>query len=100
MPDQIYNRETGELEQSHAQEINTVNDFIIGSGNNLPNHSESMRGRGTYVRQMRPEIPTFRDRQTAYRFCAYVLTMADVLPDEEGQEGITFDDVLSAIQNA
>lgn len=81
------------------KEPKTLNDYIIGVGENLPNHSESIRGRGKYIRQMRAELPTFRDRQTAYRFCAYVLLMADMLPDEEGQEGITFPEVLSAIQN-
>lgn len=81
-------------------EVKTQNDYIIGAGENLPNHSETIRGRGKYIRQMRADIPTFRDRQTAYRFCAYVLAMADVLPDEEGQEGITFPEVLDAIRNS
>lgn len=84
---------------AEAKEINTTNDFIIGFGENLPNHSTSIAGKGKYVRQMRSDVPTFRDRQTAYRFCAYVLMMADLLPDEEGQEGFTFDDVCSAISN-
>lgn len=79
--------------------VKTVNDYIIGFGENLPNHSESMSGRGKYVRQMRADLPTFRNRHVAYRYAAYIITMAELLPEDKEQEGITFDDVLSAIQN-
>lgn len=81
-----------------APELNTTNDWGITKGENLPNHSASQMGRGKFVRQGRSDIPTFRDRQTAYRYAAWLVAMADVLPDDDGQEGITFDDVLSAVQ--
>lgn len=84
---------------SDTAPIKTINDFLIGGGENLPNHSASMMGRGKFIRQNRSDVPTFRDRQTAYRYAAYLITLADVLPDEDGQEGITFDDVLSAVRD-
>lgn len=100
MSDQIYDRESGALARLVPEvEVKTVNDYIIGFGENLPNHSESMSGRGKYVRQMRADLPTFRDRHVAYRYAAYIITMAELLPEDKEQEGITFDDVLSAIQN-
>jgi len=80
-------------------EINTINEYALWFGRNLPNHSTSLVGKGAFVRQSLPEVPTFRTRQGAYRYAAYLVTMADLLPDDDGQEGITFDDVLSAIQN-
>jgi hypothetical protein len=81
-------------------EIKTLNDFLIGSGENLPNHSASVNGRGKFVRQNRSDIPTFRDRQTLYRYCAFLLVLGDVLPDDDGQEGVTFPEVLDAIRSA
>lgn len=79
--------------------IETRNDFALAAGENLPNHSASMLGRGKFIRQSRSDVPTIRDRQTAYRYAAWLVLMADMLPDDEGQEGITFDDVLSAISD-
>ncbi|HTS10100.1 MAG TPA: hypothetical protein VMP68_31345 [Candidatus Eisenbacteria bacterium] len=84
-----------------AKEVKTDNDYLISSGENLPNHSASMMGRGKFIRQSRMDIPTFRDRQSAFRYAAYVVEMADaLLPDDDGQEGVTFNDVRSAIRNA
>lgn len=79
--------------------VNTLNEWMISKGQNMDNHTMSMKGRKHFVRQGRVEPPTFRTKQEAYRYCAYVLTMADVfLPDEEGAHG--FEEVLHAIQNA
>jgi hypothetical protein len=81
-------------------EINTANDYLISAGKNLPNHSETMKGRGNFVRQSLPLIPTFRTRQEAYRYAAYVVTLAEThLPDEEGCELHTFEEVSKAIRN-
>ena len=79
--------------------IKVINDYMISSGENLPNHSASAMGRGKFIRQSRPDIPTFRDRQTAFRYAAYIILMADLLPDDDGQEGVTFPEVLDAIRN-
>jgi hypothetical protein len=81
-----------------VKEVNTLNDWLIGGGQNLPNHSASVMGRAQFIRQSRSDIPTFRDRHSAYRYAAYLLTLAETLPDEEGQEGITFSEVLDAIR--
>lgn len=83
-----------------SSSIETRNDFALSFGQNLPNHSSSISGRGAFIRQSLSELPTFRDRQTAYRYAAWLVLLADVLPDDDGQEGITFDDVLSAISDA
>lgn len=86
---------------AHPAEVNTSNDFLLSASRNLPNHSTSMVGRGNFVRQSLSEIPTFRTKQAAYRYAAYLITMAEVhLPDENGSEGHTFEVVLDACRNA
>lgn len=77
--------------------VNPVNEFILTSGQNLPNHSKSIAGRGKFVRPALQNIPEFRTRQEAYRFCAWAITMADLLPDEDGAH--TFEQVLEAVHN-
>lgn len=87
--------------EAASQEINTSNDFLLSAGQNLPNHSTSLAGRGRFVRQSLTEIPTFRTKQEAYRYAAYLITMAEVhLPDEEGSETHTFEVVLDACRNS
>jgi hypothetical protein len=87
-------------EEPDPIEISTLNDFMLSSGRNLPNHSSSMSGRAVFVRQSLPEIPTFRDRHKAYRYAAWLISMAEaLLPDEPGQEDVTFEEVLSAIRS-
>lgn len=80
--------------------VNTTNDFGLMAGQNLPNHSASMRNRAKFVRQIRMDVPQFRDRQTAYRYAAYLITLAEMLPNEDGCDGHTFAEVLNAVQNA
>lgn len=86
--------------------VNTLNEYAISTGQNMDNHTMSMSGRKHFVRQMVPDVPTFRTKQAAYRYAAYILTLADNtltadgpgLPDEDGAH--TFEEVLHAIQNA
>lgn len=79
--------------------VNTLNEFAISAGQNLDNHTASMSGRGKFVRQMMPTVPTFRTKQEAFRYAAYLVTMAEShLPDEDGEH--TYEQVLHAIQNA
>jgi hypothetical protein len=80
--------------------VSTINDFFLSSGQNLPNHSTAIRGRAKFVRQSLPESPIFRDKQKAFRYAAWLICMAEMLPDEDGQEGITFEEVLDAIRNS
>jgi hypothetical protein len=80
--------------------VDTQNSYMLSAGQNLPNHSTSMAGRGKFVRQSMNVIPEFRTKQQAYRFAAYLVTMADSwLPDEEGSELHDFETVLAAIRN-
>lgn len=81
-------------------EVDNTNEFIISKGENLPNHSTSMRGLGKFVRQSTPVVPEFRTRHAAYRYAAWLITQAEFLPAEEGQEAYEFDDVLKAVQGA
>lgn len=78
--------------------VNTANDYGLGVGKNLDNHSTSLAGRGKFVRQTMPSLPTFRTRQEAFRYAAWllVLTEAQQLPDEDGAH--EFEEVLDAVQ--
>lgn len=78
-------------------EIDTSNEYAISYGQNLPNHSFAAIGRAAFVRQGTPSLPTFRTRQQAFRYAAYIISMAELLPDEAGEH--TFEQVLDAIRN-
>lgn len=81
--------------------VETINEYAINAGQNLPNHTSSLNGLGKYVRQGVPELPTFRTKQQAYRYAAWLITMAEIqLPDEEDCESHDFEAVLNAVQNA
>jgi len=83
-----------------SPEVNTQNDYAISVGQNLPNHTTSLVGRGKYVRQMISNFPIFRTKQEAYRYAAYLMLLAEnSLPDEEGCELHTFTAVVNAITN-
>lgn len=89
-----------QMTNSNGHIINTTNDYLINAGANLPNHSASLQGRGQFVRQSVPDVPTFRDRQTAYRYAAYLITLAEkYLPNENGCEEDDFEAVLCAIRS-
>lgn len=79
--------------------INTLNEHILMSGENMPNHSTSLAGLGKFIKvgSQHPYGLTFRTKQSVYRFCAYALLMVFILPDEEGNH--SFEDVLEAIKN-
>lgn len=80
-------------------EIETINDWALHAGENLPNHSKSLIGRGKFVKQGMQEVPTFRTRQEAYRYAAWLVSMAEILPDEEGCETHDFAAISAAIRN-
>lgn len=84
-------------EDEDRPDINTLNEFFIGTGQNLPNHSTALAGRAKFVRSTLPNVPTFRTRQQAFRYCAWVLSMVDILPDEPGAH--EFEEVLDAVRN-
>lgn len=71
--------------------VNTSNDFLLGT------HTIPING----AKAVSPVLhhPDFRTRHQAYRFAAWLVLMAEILPEEEGQEGISFEQVVKAIQN-
>jgi hypothetical protein len=78
--------------------VNTLNEFAIGAGQNMENSTHAMNGRAHFVRQGMPTVPTFRTKQEAFRYAAYLVTLAEVkLPDEDGEH--TYEQVLHAIRN-
>ena len=79
--------------------IDTTNDYLLSLGENLPNHSMSRRGLGKFVTQSLHEMPIWRTRQDAFRYAAWLVEMAEILPDTEGEEGVTFEQVRNAIRS-
>lgn len=78
--------------------IDTTNEYLVASRENLPNHSSWKTGRGKFVCVGLPGAIVLRTKQAAYRFCAYILTLAETLPDEEGSH--TYEQVRDAIRNS
>lgn len=79
--------------------IRTDTDHVVLYGENLPNHSTSLAGRGRYVR-ISPQtatttVPIFRTRQEAYRLAANLLCTAQELPNEDNAH--TWDEILEAV---
>lgn len=79
--------------------MNSQTEFVVMAGQNLPNHSESLAGRGKYVRinghNPNNNIPLFRTRESAYRLAAHLLCAAQGLPTED--EVITWDEMLDLV---
>lgn len=74
--------------------VDTTDEFGVLSGENLPNHSTSMQGRGKFVR-VAIGNPTVRTKQAAYRLAARIVGHAQSLPDEDVPH--TWDEVLDAV---
>lgn len=87
-----------DLNIAHTDSVNTENEYALMTGQNLPNHTMTAQGKGRFVKVGFPAVPVFRTRQQVYRFCAYALSLADVLPDEPGEHD--FETVLEAVENA
>lgn len=80
------------------QVIDTTNEWALHTGKNLPNHSESLRGRGTFIKVGDATNLVIRTKQKAYRLAAWLVTLADTLPDEDPAH--EFNDILSAVENS
>lgn len=80
--------------------INTENQFTIAVGENLPNHSESLKGRAKFVRVTEPTRHgvIFRTQQEVYRFCAHLLRNAGTLPSEPGDHSLA--EIQEALEEA
>ena len=82
-----------------SSKIDTTNEWMLGYSRNLPNHSASKAGYSGFIAMRLSHVPlVFRTRQSAYRFAAYLITMAELLPHENTNEH-TFEDILQAIHN-
>lgn len=85
-------------------EIKTDNEYAVSRGQSMRNSTAAMQGLGAWIKPMAqmPHDPfLFRTKQKAYRFAAWITAMADLnLPDEDGQEGVTFDEILEAIKDS
>ena len=67
-----------------SEEVNTKNDFLFGSN-------------GKEIGPLLP--PVMNTRQQAFRTAAWISTMAMILPEETGQEGVSFEDIQKAVMN-
>lgn len=76
--------------------VDTTNEYALHASENMANHSASLAGRGKFITVGVPTYPLFRTKQSAYRFAGYLLSMAEVLADEDGEH--SFEQVLEAIQ--
>lgn len=92
---------TGEVSGETPNTVETLNDYALHAGKNLPNHSTSMAGLGKFVTQGVPTVPLFRTKQDAYRYAAWLCTLAEVvLPDAPGCHDHTFEAVRDAVRNS
>lgn len=74
--------------------INTSNEFLLGlthRGPHTPAGAPCIRPSGV--------MPYWNTRQGAYRFAAWLISMADMLPDEDDSSH-DFPTILKAIQNS
>ena len=81
----------------------TSNELGICAGQNLPNHSATLRGQPRYVTSgtySRGALPLFRTKQEALRVAAWLVVMADHLESQQEPGGHTFEQILEAIRNA
>lgn len=89
---------TMSMSLSEQPPVNTINDGIITVGQNLPNHSTTLAGRGKFVGSGAHLPPQWRTKQELYRFVGWALVLADIhgLPDEPGNH--TLEEVIEAIK--
>lgn len=82
-----------------AEEIDTTNEWALSCAHNLPNHSMTKIGRGGFIAMRLSHVPlVFRTKQCAYRFAAWLITLAETLPDEDERQH-TFEEILRAVRN-
>jgi len=86
------------VDDPFSEEIPIDNEYLLGLGENLPNHSQSQIGRGKYITPKVTQVPLFRTKQSAYRFAGWLVTMAEMLPDEDERK-LTFHQIVKAIRN-
>lgn len=82
--------------------MKTDNEFIVLSGQNLPNHTASLQGLGKFVTFGTGVVPIIRTRDALFRMIAHMINKAEQidLPPESQGEGVdpyTLDDYIDAI---
>src|ERR1700752_4744439 len=83
-----------------AIDIDTTNEFGWGSGTSMVNSTAGQTGLARWVgmtHNYRGD-PVFRTKQRAFRYAAWLVSLAEVLPDETG-DSHTFAEILEAIRN-
>lgn len=81
-------------------QIDTSNTYGVHVGENMPNHTAAMQGKGRYVKFGVPTV-VFRSQQDVYRFAAWLVVCAEghlFTQQEEGEH--TFEEILEAVRNA
>jgi hypothetical protein len=82
--------------------IETANEFGWGSGTSMVNSTAGQTGLARWVAMVDNYRclfdPTFRTKQRAFRYAAWLVSLAEVLPDEPG-DSHTFEEILEAIRN-
>lgn len=78
-------------------EADATNEWLITAGENLSNHSASLRGQGKYVAITRTDL-LLRTKQQVFRLIAWLLVLAEAngLPDEDVAS--TLDEVIDAVE--
>jgi hypothetical protein len=78
---------------------NLLNSYVVTRGENLPNHSTSLSGRGKFVGVSVYPIQV-RTAQEAFKLAAWLVAMTeDYLPDEEDDER-SFEEVLEKVRES
>lgn len=87
------------MDEGIAEQINTLNEWAVSAGTNMPNHTTTMRGRGKFIKLSKSDPVILRTKQEAYRLAAYILIMAELqdLPNEDGAH--TLEQITNAICN-
>lgn len=75
--------------------VRVDNERGLIAGENLPNHTTSMQGRGKFVMASAPGPFIIRTRQEAFRVMAHLEWLAVALPDEDGNH--TYEQVRDAV---
>lgn len=77
--------------------VRVDNEFGLINGENMPNHTAAMQGRGKFVMQtVNSRATIYRTKQQSYRYIAHLLKLSDTLPDEDGEH--TLAEIQAALE--
>lgn len=78
--------------------ISVENVHGVRIGANLPFHTTTKQGRGTFITTSGVGNPVFRTRQEVYRYMAWLLLYTPALPDEDPNH--SFECIIDAVKKA